>query len=56
MDFRSTNGGYNVVDSQLLWLGGVINTDIVAEMDHFYAITGDGQMTVRSKGEVVGVW
>lgn len=42
-----------VVDSQLLWLGGVIDTDIMKETDHIYAITGDGQMTVR--GEVVGV-
>ncbi|KAK3870825.1 hypothetical protein Pcinc_024013 [Petrolisthes cinctipes] len=49
MDFKSTSGGYSVVDSQLLWVGGIVDTDIMVETDHVYITTGNGQMTVRSR-------
>ncbi|KAK3870826.1 hypothetical protein Pcinc_024014 [Petrolisthes cinctipes] len=47
MDFKSTSGGYSVVDSQLLRVGGIVDTDIMVETDHVYITTGNGQMTVR---------
>lgn len=44
-----------VKDSQLLWLGTVVDTDVVSEMEQIYAITGDGKMIVNSQGEVMAV-